>query len=99
MAVAAYDRARPLDNDGRYHLAVLHLVGNRYGDARAQADTILASNPKHLFGLFTGRRPLRAQATAAAPARSTAASWTRTRARRAARTWWSTPTTRRPSPA
>jgi hypothetical protein len=54
MAVAAYDRARPLDNDGRYHLAVLHLVGNRFDAARAQSDTILASNPKHLFGLFTG---------------------------------------------
>jgi hypothetical protein len=54
MAVAAYDRARPLDSDGRYHLAVLHLVGGQFDDARAQSDTILANNPKHLFGLFTG---------------------------------------------
>ncbi len=54
MAVAAYDRARPLDNDGRYHLAVLHLVGNDFAAARAQSDTILAANPRHLFGLFTG---------------------------------------------
>ena len=54
MAVAAYDRARPLDSDGRYHLAVLHLVGNQFDEARAQSDTILSANPKHLFGLFTG---------------------------------------------
>ncbi|CAA9325048.1 MAG: hypothetical protein AVDCRST_MAG68-2039 [uncultured Gemmatimonadetes bacterium] len=54
MAVAAYDRARPLDNDGRYHLAVLHLVGNQFDEARAQSDTILGANPRHLFGLFTG---------------------------------------------
>ena len=54
MAVAAYDRARPLDNDGRYHLAVLHLVGGQFDEARAQSDTILNANPKHLFGLFTG---------------------------------------------
>lgn len=54
MAVAAYDRARPLDSDGRYHLAVLHLVGGDLDAARAQSDTILSGNPKHLFGLFTG---------------------------------------------
>lgn len=54
MAVAAYDRARPLDSDGRYHLAVLHLVANEFDAARAQSDTILAANPSHLFGLFTG---------------------------------------------
>jgi tetratricopeptide (TPR) repeat protein len=54
MAVAAYDRARPLDSDGRYHLAVLHLVGGNLEAARAQSDTILSTNPKHLFGLFTG---------------------------------------------
>jgi hypothetical protein len=54
MAVAAYDRARPLDDDGRYHLAVLHLVGGDFAAARVQSDTILAANPRHLFGLFTG---------------------------------------------
>lgn len=54
MAVAAYDRARPLDSDGRYHLAVLHLVGGDLEAARAHSDTILSGNPNHLFGLFTG---------------------------------------------
>ena len=52
MAVGAYARARPLDTDGRYHLAALHLVGGEYVSARAQADSILAASPTHLFGLF-----------------------------------------------
>ncbi|HYW05625.1 MAG TPA: zinc ribbon domain-containing protein [Longimicrobium sp.] len=53
MAIGAYGRVDPLDTDGRYHLAVLHLVGGQYNEARAQADSILATDPKHLFGLFT----------------------------------------------
>jgi len=53
MAIAAYGRVDPLDTDGRYHLAVLHLVGGQFNEARAQADSILATNPNHLFGLFT----------------------------------------------
>jgi hypothetical protein len=66
MAVAAYDRARPLDSDGRYHLAVLHLVGGNLDAARAQSDTILSSNPKHLFGLFTGAQAAQGRGDAAA---------------------------------
>jgi hypothetical protein len=53
MAVAAYGRVEPLDTDGRYHLAVLHLVGDNPRSARAEADSILAAEPRHLFGLFT----------------------------------------------
>jgi hypothetical protein len=53
MAMAAYGRVEPLDTDGRYHLAVLHLVDRDAPSARAQADTILAEHPRHLFGLFT----------------------------------------------
>ncbi len=53
MALAAYERAGQPDTDARYHLGALHMVGGNPVAARAQADTILASNPQHLFGLFT----------------------------------------------
>lgn len=53
MAIAAYDRVPDLDADGHYHVAVLNLVGNDAQSARARADSILQSDPNHLFGLFT----------------------------------------------
>jgi hypothetical protein len=53
MAIMAYQRVETLDTDGRYHLAALHLLGQDYAAARAEADTILAASPSHLFGLFT----------------------------------------------
>jgi hypothetical protein len=53
MAVMAYQRVDSLDADGRYHLAALHLVGHDWAAARAEADTILAASPTHLFGLFS----------------------------------------------
>jgi hypothetical protein len=53
MAIAAYGRVGDLDDDGRYHLAVLHLVGSDPQSARTEANAILAGNPRHLFGLFT----------------------------------------------
>jgi hypothetical protein len=53
MAIMAYQRVDSLDADGRYHLAALQLVAGDAAAARAQADTILAANPTHLFGLFT----------------------------------------------
>jgi hypothetical protein len=52
MAVMAYQRVEPLDADGRYHLAALHLVGHDWAAARAEADTLLAASPTHLFGLY-----------------------------------------------
>ena len=52
MAIAAYGRVEQLDLDGRYHVAALHLVGADPAAARAQADTVLASRPAHLLGLF-----------------------------------------------
>jgi uncharacterized membrane-anchored protein len=60
MAVGAYQRVDSLDADGRYHVAALHLVGRDFAGARAQADSILAAQPTHLFGLYTA-----AQASAA----------------------------------
>lgn len=53
MALAAYEQVPDLDLDGRYHDAVLHLVDGDPAAARAQADSILAAEPSHLFGLFT----------------------------------------------
>jgi len=53
MAIMAYQRVDPLDADGRYHLAALHLVGHDWPAARAEADTLLAASPTHLFGLFS----------------------------------------------
>jgi tetratricopeptide (TPR) repeat protein len=58
MALAAYGQLPPreIDADARYHLAVLHLIGDEPQRARAQADTILASEPTHLFGLYNAGR-------------------------------------------
>ena len=53
MALAAYDRVPDLDRDGRYHLAVLHLVDGNPEAARTHADRILEEEPNHLFGLAT----------------------------------------------
>lgn len=53
MAIAAYGRVGQLDTDGRYHLAVLHLANNDPQSARAEANAILAVEPRHLFGLIT----------------------------------------------
>lgn len=53
MALMAYQRVPDIDLDGRYHLAVLQLVNNDPQSARAQADTILAAEANHLYGLFT----------------------------------------------
>lgn len=66
MAIMAYQRVESLDVDGRYHLAALHLVGRDYAGARAEADSILAANPTHLFGLFTAGEAEAGQGHAAA---------------------------------
>jgi hypothetical protein len=53
MAIQAYGMAEPLDLDGRYHVALLHLVNADAGAARVQAQAILAEVPDHLLGLYT----------------------------------------------
>ena len=53
MAISAYGRVPDLDDDGRYHLAVLHLVGRDPRAALAESSSILSRNPQHLFALFT----------------------------------------------
>jgi hypothetical protein len=51
MAIGAYEMAAPLDHDGRYHLAVVHMVAGDYAAARATAEEILATDVNHLLGL------------------------------------------------
>jgi hypothetical protein len=53
MAIQAYGRVPELDNDGHYHLAVLHLVNGDAQSARTEANAILSRDPSHLHGLFT----------------------------------------------
>jgi tetratricopeptide (TPR) repeat protein len=53
MAISAYEQVEELDQDGHYHLGVLHLVNGDPAAAKREADTILARDPDHLFGLFT----------------------------------------------
>jgi hypothetical protein len=66
MALAAYDDVPDLDADGHYHLAVLHLAGGDPASARAEADSILAAEPNHLFGLFTAAQAEQALGNTAA---------------------------------
>lgn len=57
MALGAYAQLPSLDLDGHYDLGVLHLAGNDPTAALAEADTILAAVPTHLYGFI-----IRAQA-------------------------------------
>lgn len=51
MGIQAYEAVRPLDNDGLFHLAMIHNAAGSYDAARAAADQILDSHPDHLLGL------------------------------------------------
>lgn len=51
MGIQAYTSAEPLDDDGLYHLATIHIVAGDYEAARAVAERILARSPNHLLGL------------------------------------------------
>ena len=52
MALGAYAQLPALDLDAHYDLGVLHLAGNDPTGALAEADTILAQVPTHLYGLM-----------------------------------------------
>ena len=52
MAIAAYEQLDSLDADARYDLGRIAAVSGNETLARAQADTILARQPKHLLGLI-----------------------------------------------
>jgi tetratricopeptide (TPR) repeat protein len=51
MAIAAYDRARPLDHDGLFHLSLLNRTANNLDAALADAEEVLAAEPNHLLAL------------------------------------------------
>ena len=52
MAMQAYAMIGALDADQRYDLGRIAIVAGEEETARAQADTILATQPKHLLGLL-----------------------------------------------
>jgi hypothetical protein len=51
MGLAAYERARPLDADGLFHLSLLQSTATRLEESLATALQILEANPDHLLGL------------------------------------------------
>jgi hypothetical protein len=51
MGIQAYEAARPLDDDGLYHLATIHTVAGNHADAIAAAEEVLARSPNHLLAL------------------------------------------------
>ena len=52
MAIQAYDRARPLDSDGLFHLSALQRTAGDFASAIATADEGLADDPTHLLLLY-----------------------------------------------
>jgi len=55
MAVAAYNNLPALDNDARYHLALIHLVANELQQTREQLAKIRETVPKHLLAYMVER--------------------------------------------
>lgn len=51
MAVQAYRLVEDLDEDGLYHLGILHLTAGDPADARQVADRILDRSPNHILAL------------------------------------------------
>lgn len=49
MALQAYDRLGTLDNDARYHVALIHLTAGDTRNARVQIDSLRKSVPGHLL--------------------------------------------------
>jgi hypothetical protein len=51
-ALNAYSQLDFVDEDARYHAAVMHAQLGEFPPALALADTILAAEPQHLFGFL-----------------------------------------------
>jgi len=51
MALGAYDQARPLDDDGLFHLSLLNRVAGNLEDAMANAQEVLDREPNHVLAL------------------------------------------------
>ena len=56
MAIGAYERARPLDHDGLFHLSMLQRTAMQLEAALGTAEEILEDNPNHLLGLSAAAR-------------------------------------------
>jgi len=52
MALEAYDNLETLDNDARYHVALLHLTAGDIKSARVQIDKLRQVVPNHLLGFM-----------------------------------------------
>ncbi len=50
MALMAYGNLAEVDTDARYDVALIRLHAGDFAGARALADTIRSSEPRHLFG-------------------------------------------------
>ncbi|MFO7894466.1 MAG: zinc ribbon domain-containing protein [Longimicrobiales bacterium] len=51
MAIQAYEAVDNLDDDGLFHLGMLHLTAGSHDEAMQTAQRILDSEPDHLLGL------------------------------------------------
>lgn len=70
MGIGAYQRLDTVDNDARYHAAVLYTQVGDFAPAQALADTILANHPGHLFGYVIRGTIAEAQGDSAALAKA-----------------------------
>ena len=52
MALQAYNNLGTLNNDARYHVALLHLTADDFKSARVQVDLLRKSVPNHLLGFM-----------------------------------------------
>ena len=52
MALQAYKNLGTLDNDARYHVALIHLAAGDVKSARAVVDKLLQAAPNHLLGIM-----------------------------------------------
>jgi hypothetical protein len=52
MALQAYDGLGTLDNDARYHVALIHMTAGDIDGARVQIEMLRKSVPNHLLGLM-----------------------------------------------
>ncbi len=68
MAIQSFEALAPLDAHQRYDLGLLGLVSSDAVLSRAQADTILATQPTHLLGLILAMRSAGLQGDAVARA-------------------------------
>jgi len=61
MGAAAYEMLGNLDSDSRYDVGMIGWASENATLARAQADTILKQNPRHLLGLILAARAAKMQ--------------------------------------